>query len=612
MELIDLVKNRQSAGAEFNYGILTADRYVSNLSDCVGTDLCYRYGCRGNVSFDDAVKRARRTLTYSNPDLIPVDVYHHLDELGDIELPKNTLMVFKHILTTPRRDRDGDILRTKGAQPDPNMLLLWQHVHTLPIGKALGVVEHTADRLVMLSAVIDMNELSHDAAVMIENKMGRFSHGFKALEFEKIKQGKADQAKPTGGGFDVKRFEIMEESLVSVPANIDAETIDVMLPLIEADKLSSSIMKSFGKTLRSKLPVQSTGVDLEDQDVDETDEKGSGGGCGCGGTGGKCDCKKPPKSAPKETSESDDKEQPGKTDSDDKGLMCPKCEDAYLKDGTCPKCGYKAKAEDKDEDEPEEKAQTPSEAPEDSETDSEKESDKCPKCKIEIGKGGTCPDCGHRSSKETEALSLETLQNLLSKAALEELGEGEDADSYPHLEATFEKSAVFSVGSKHYRYDWDCNPQGCKLTNKVEVSRDIEFRPMAEEPVKGLQDVLILTKAGRVLSKTNYELVKEIHDDLNELHGHCSTRSGKALCSKCSSTAKTILESASKGASVEETKASKSPDPETEAQALATKFLSIASEAQIAKMGTIIETLGGIRKQRELTENCLKMIGPKS
>src|SRR5690606_14541418 len=139
-------------------------------------------------------------------------------------------------------------------------------------GKLLAIHKHNNKVLEVISAIVDMNDLCNDAAVMVDNGMGRFSHGFKALEFQKIKsieqmdeleemlgvkfsdaeREKAKEGKATG--FDVSDFEIMEESLVSVPSNVDSETQEVYLSLIEGKQLRSGIMKSFGETIRSGMP----------------------------------------------------------------------------------------------------------------------------------------------------------------------------------------------------------------------------------------------------------------------------------------------------------------------------------------------------------------------
>lgn len=288
--LLKAIRERQTKNP-WNRGIVTADRYVQTIQECFGSDMCKRLAA-GKVDFAAVMTKAAGTLTFNNPEMIVKDIYSsydHKDRDGDsIALPKNTLMVFKHILTTPRRDRDGDILRTDGAQPDPKMLLLWQHVHTLPIGKMLAVADHSEKVLEVISAIIDINPLAHDAAVMVENDMGRFSHGFRALAFDRIQ---TKGAKEEDWPFDVKSFEIMEESLVSVPSNADAETLEVLLDLVEGGKLTSPILKNAGKSIRENYrPVQiSGGIDLKSK-KDPDDDKPAGTKCSGGPPGTRCGC----------------------------------------------------------------------------------------------------------------------------------------------------------------------------------------------------------------------------------------------------------------------------------------------------------------------------------
>lgn len=364
-QLVNEIRSRKSQ-EPWNGGILTADRYVKTIDECVGSDHCYRLFSRGTVSYNDVLTKATKTLTYNNPEMVCEDIYGkeytwtEPDFAGDerqLTLPKNTLMVFKHVLTTSRRDRDGDIMRTRGAKPDPKMALLWNHVHTLPIGKMLHVVGHTDTKLTLVSALIDINSLAHDSAVMIEAGMGRYSHGFKALEFEKNKEG---------GGFDIKQFEIMEESLVTVPSNIDAETGEIILGLVESKKLKNPIMKRIGRSLRDKRNKSvSVGTDVGSLKIDvnlsingqsvESDEHGTksndgqpnsslsglgkfpigskcsgttGCGCGCGGPG-----------ASEKTNADADGE---KRTADKEVMLCPKCNERMV-DGLCTKCGYRAK-----------------------------------------------------------------------------------------------------------------------------------------------------------------------------------------------------------------------------------------------------------------------------
>ena len=373
-DLLQAVRERQETRTEFGYGILTADRYVGNVLDAIGLDKCYRFAATRTTSWSDVMSKAARTLVYSNPDMITEEIEYSkragssLKQFEDVELPKNTLMVFRHVLTTPRKDRDGDVLRTQGAVVDPKLLLLWQHVHTLPIGKMLLVHEHNAKRLSLVSCIVDMNELCHDAAVMIDNGMGRFSHGFRAIEFVKIKADGMDD-----GGFDVKQFEIMEESLVSVPSNVDSETEEIMLSLVEGGKLTSGLMKEYGKSIRERQPVRvqlpvDLKITLNGQEIGYEKLGGSGGGQG-EGTKTKADA-----GAPKEA-DGDDEGKAEEATTDQK-MKCPEC-GAMMPKGTkvCPKCGHKMGGEEKPKEEP------------------EPEEEKAEGAEFE------CPECGHTAPR---------------------------------------------------------------------------------------------------------------------------------------------------------------------------------------------------------------------
>ena len=259
-QLLAAIRLRGQKQTEFRYGILTADRYVTTLQQAVGLDQCYRFMAKGSTSYDDLIRKAARTLVYSNPDMELEEIGWTKaggGSLGNLDLPKNTLMAFRHVLTSSTKDRDGDVLHSDGASVDPRMLLLWQHVHTLPIGRLVKVASQNPNRLTVISCIVDMNELSHDAAVMVDNGMARFSHGFRAMDFRENKEGTGKE-----NGFDVKRFEIMEESMVSVPANPEAETEEVLLSLVEGGKLTSPLMKEVGKGIRQHRNLLVPGVEV--------------------------------------------------------------------------------------------------------------------------------------------------------------------------------------------------------------------------------------------------------------------------------------------------------------------------------------------------------------
>lgn len=290
-DFIEAIRARQRKKTEFGYGILTADLYLKQLIDAIGIDLCWGMTSRGNVSFDDLMRKAASVAVYSSPEMVVEekarDSYGSLPK--GIELPKNTLMVFRHVLTTSTEDRDGDKLHSEGASIDPKMLLLWQHIHTMPIGKFLAVSDQNKHWLKVWSALVDINELCHDAAVMIDNGMGRFSHGFRALEFTEVKEANGAPR----GGFEIHRFEIMEESLVTVPANPDAQTEEVVLSLVDGGKLKSAPMTEFAKTIRQRRPlmvpvtldlkVTMNGVEVKDANMSRSRGE-AGAGEGTGGT----------------------------------------------------------------------------------------------------------------------------------------------------------------------------------------------------------------------------------------------------------------------------------------------------------------------------------------
>ena len=252
-QLLQSIRGRKTKKTPFGFGITTADKYVMTLLNAVGSDMCHRVASKDLTSFSDVLTKAANTLVYSNEDA----EVHEKATLVDasklpegVELPKNCLMIFRHTLTTPRKDRDGDILHSEGMIVDPKLLLLWQHMHTVPIGKMLAIATQNTKTLDLWSCIVDMNEISHDSAVMVDNGMGRFSHGFRAIEFNEIKAGSEGDS-----GFEITKAEIMEESLVSVPANTDADTQEVILSLVENGKLTSPVFKEYGKSIRENRNV---------------------------------------------------------------------------------------------------------------------------------------------------------------------------------------------------------------------------------------------------------------------------------------------------------------------------------------------------------------------
>lgn len=263
------IRARKSKQTEFGYGITTAASYLKQVAECNGNADCLAALFGGMPILAKAVKDAESRLVYANPEML-VDaksLFEVKSSSGNfrdvlrkgsgVEIPKNTLMVFRNVLTTSREDRDKDILVTAGAECDPKMPLLWQHIHTTPLGKMLEEYSRTKDSLWVVSALIDVNDLCEDVAKMVEADMLRFSHGFRPLEYEDRKSidGKANRSEPTG--FRITRFEIMEESLVSVPSNVDAE-----IEMFSRGKFKSDLVKNHAKSFFDARQKSAPGMTL--------------------------------------------------------------------------------------------------------------------------------------------------------------------------------------------------------------------------------------------------------------------------------------------------------------------------------------------------------------
>lgn len=465
--LLESIRGRQRKQTEFGYGITTADRYVQRFQDEVGLQTCYRYAKLGGKSFGDAMLKAAKTLVYANSDMVLLDKSPKTD--GEIELPKNTLMAFTHVLTTPRKDRDGDVLRTEGAMVDPKMLLLWQHVHTLPIGKMLAKVEHNTKRLVLTSCIVDMNELCHDAAVMVDNDMARFSHGFRALEFGDLKEAEGDITGPPG--YDIKRFEIMEESIVSVPANSDAQVLDTILGLVGAGKLTSPLMKAYGKQLKSRQPLRiPVQIDLK-----------------CLINGQSVNATTTLKEV--ESHEPDDEtEDESAADGGDHDCDCPS-EEASAGDAEGKSAGGQAATEHAE-----------------------------------------MSDKGHGITGSFEAIR-ESLHSQLKDFLKRTAGLGDEIDCW--IMATLPKYVVvechnYKDGKRTFwQIDYTMKDGEPVLSG---VPQEVEIEVTTEVVEKSLH---LTEKAGRVLSKNILTALKSILDDMNELIGGSMTRGQNALCERC-------------------------------------------------------------------------------
>ena len=229
--LLAEVKKRQAAHfsfSEFGKGLSTGGQYVKGWTELLaGMKSSYLEG----IDISEAVKRADNMFTWCDgvqPDQQEKagdDFYDSGASLAkfklpnEVQVPKNSLMVFRNVITTNDEDRDGDVLHTAGAKIDEPMPLLWQHMSSLPIGKMLTVDRHNEKMLRVFSVLLDMNDLTEDTAKLIEAGVLRISHGFIPLKF---KERESESKNVPWSGFDITEFEVMEESTVSVPSNRSA------------------------------------------------------------------------------------------------------------------------------------------------------------------------------------------------------------------------------------------------------------------------------------------------------------------------------------------------------------------------------------------------------
>lgn len=122
------------------------------------------------------------------------------------------------IATTPETDRMGDIVDSMGAQFKNPLALLWQHRHESPVGQAV-FGKATKDGIPFKATIAKIDEpgalkdLLDMAWQSVKAKLVRgVSIGFRSLE----------AAQMEGGGIRFLASEILELSLVTVPANASA------------------------------------------------------------------------------------------------------------------------------------------------------------------------------------------------------------------------------------------------------------------------------------------------------------------------------------------------------------------------------------------------------
>ncbi|MGH2567563.1 MAG: HK97 family phage prohead protease, partial [Bacteroidota bacterium] len=228
-------------------GILTAHAYLHGIEGCFNGGFCPTELWDGGTpeKWAAALKEAEHRLVYHHSDMAIKDF-----AVVGAALTPGAVMDFDAVITTTRKDRDGDILETEGAVIDPYCPLLWQHTPIQPIGKMVGLSVHTKEMAQGRFAIAD-TVLGRDAATLVEMGALRISHGFEPLEYKPIEKD---------GRWHILKFNVLEVSLVSVPSNVDA-----IITAFSRQKLHSPLIKKWAQSSYENRQVISGVVRKNDE-----------------------------------------------------------------------------------------------------------------------------------------------------------------------------------------------------------------------------------------------------------------------------------------------------------------------------------------------------------
>lgn len=138
-------------------------------------------------------------------------------EIKSVDAEQRTI---EGIATTPSVDRVGDIIDPMGAKFADDLPLLWQHRHDQPVGRvtfgmptAKGIPFKASIPFVPTPGALQ-NRVDEAWDSVRSGLVRAVSIGFRAMKdgIESLKDG----------GYLFKQTEIMELSLVTIPANADA------------------------------------------------------------------------------------------------------------------------------------------------------------------------------------------------------------------------------------------------------------------------------------------------------------------------------------------------------------------------------------------------------
>ncbi len=265
--IADIIASIGSRGPN-PYGIGVAASHVKSMAACLtGSGLCPT-----NIFSQATAEQWAKELADAESCLVYCDESTSDSEFMQKSIREGTdisggaILEYDCILSSKRMDRDHDIMEQKGGfNLDLKMPLLWQHIQLSPIGKLVKALDQDENVTKCRYAIAD-TALGRDAAVLVKFGALRKSPGFRPSEFVPREIVKNSAGQDQVRGWHIKKADCFEGSLVSIPANADANILatysknfDGICTAFGRDLLKNDLVKHWAKGLYDLRPASSPG-----------------------------------------------------------------------------------------------------------------------------------------------------------------------------------------------------------------------------------------------------------------------------------------------------------------------------------------------------------------
>lgn len=251
-------------------GIRTAEFYLKSLADQFGQDQAAGLYCHSTI-WSKAMKQARHSMVFhqKNMDVLEVDDSDALDIDQGTKIDKGAYAEYEACIGTKDKDWDGDIVDPYGYDFDMNSPVLWMHAQGMPVGRLKSIVSRDNNRAVCRFKVAD-TALGRDSVALMKVGALRKSIGFKPIDFTPLGFKKDDKGLDVPTGWHVKKCKILENSLVSVPANSNTfvgdvfeKAIDGIRTLVGQKKLQDPMIQKWAGSIYETRQVAVRGATLD-------------------------------------------------------------------------------------------------------------------------------------------------------------------------------------------------------------------------------------------------------------------------------------------------------------------------------------------------------------